>query len=46
MPIPADAGLIGLPIAAQFAWYEGGVGSTCPSLGWSASHALYFLVQP
>lgn len=46
LPIANDPSLVGVSLSSQFAWFGSGAGPGCPATGWSASHALQFVVQP
>jgi hypothetical protein len=45
VPVPADPGLVGARLHAQFFWFGAPTGPSCPPLGWSASNALEITVQ-
>lgn len=46
LPIPGDSWLAGLQLNAQFVWAGPTAPPPCPPLGFSASNALAFTIQP
>jgi len=46
LPIPNDPGLASVRLFAQFAWAGPNTPPSCPPLGFSASNALDFTIQP
>ncbi|MEO6595404.1 MAG: hypothetical protein ABIP94_11690, partial [Planctomycetota bacterium] len=46
LPIPSNSALAGLRLFAQFVWLGPSAPAPCPPLGFSASNALDFTIQP
>jgi len=46
LPIPANPAVAGVRLFTQFVWFGPTSPTPCPALGFSASNALDFTIQP